>query len=478
MPNRLMPAPNPAIESTTPETPVEGFTDFFRKAKSLGCFPEATDAPLSHAFASKRVIHAGGGGHKPVTGDEAKALWTSLSATPVNKKRAAYIHVPFCTGKCIYCGFYINPMKEEISGTYANAVICELKRDGALTHPQSGPIHALYFGGGTPTALAPCDLARIIEAAHRNLPLANDCEITIEGRIADMTPEMIRATTQAGANRFSLGVQSFDTDLRRSMGRKADRNEVIKTLSTLMATDQAAVIIDLIYGLPGQTQEIWQKDLRTLFDLGLDGADLYQLNVFKGGTLDKAIQKGALPPAADLPAQSALFKIGVEAMAANNYRRISASHWAGTPRERNIYNLLMKQKSPCLPFGSCAGGMVDGHLVIINDTLTDYLAAVGTEKPVSMIIPPKENHRLAAHITGEMETLALDLSRLGSAFGETLPMALLPLIHCWEETGLVHIDDHLMRPTTAGEFWQVNLTQGLIDYLTLYREMGCPEPCI
>lgn len=461
MQNPQMPAPDPTHGGILPETPPDGFTEFFRKAKALGCFPRATDTPVSRIFDAREPRHAEG--NVPITGKGTRSVWASLSAAPIHDAQAACIHVPSGTA----------PMPKELSAAYAEAVICEIMRDGALARRQGLPIQALFIGGDAPTALAPTDLGRIIEAARSALPLTSDCEITVQGRVADLTPEMMGACVDAGANRVSLNIQSFQTALRRSLGRRSHREEVMEALAALKATGRVAVSATLQYGLPGQTPEMWQEDITTLMNTEPDGIGLPPFHPTREPPVGEAT-----PAVPDLTGQFALFQQGVTAMADRNYRRLSADHWAVTPRERNLYASLVSQGCPCLPFGAGAVGRLAGHRVTLSPGLTEYLATVGTEKPIDRIIPPKGNHHLMAYISGQMATRALDLDRLGRTFGETLPMVILPLVHCWIEAKLVRIDGHTLRPTPAGEFWQANLTRGLMDYLTCYRDMGCPEPCV
>lgn len=151
------------------------------------------------------------------------------------------------------------------------------------------------MGGGTPTALQADDLRRILKEVRAVLPLANDCEITVEGRLSNFGPDKMEACFEGGANRFSLGVQSFDTEIRQAMGRVSDRDTLIRQLQLLQSYDQAAVIVDLIYGFPMQTMERWLADIATAQSLKLDGADCYQLNVYRNTPLAKAIESGRLP---------------------------------------------------------------------------------------------------------------------------------------------------------------------------------------
>jgi coproporphyrinogen III oxidase-like Fe-S oxidoreductase len=174
----------------------------------------------------------------------------------------------------------------------------------------SAPIQAVFIGGGTPTSLSPENAGRLLSTIQRCLPLANDYELTFEGRVHDLVPEKMDVWFRNGVNRMSLGVQSFDTKVRQAVGRIDDGETVFSHLQELLSYNQCAVVIDLMYGLPYQTMDVWHKDVETLVESGIDGADLYQLNVFEHSDLNLAIQRGKLPPAAPTQVQSAMFSFG------------------------------------------------------------------------------------------------------------------------------------------------------------------------
>lgn len=425
---------------------------------------EGVDA-LAEAFERKRAVHAGMGGGAMLKGAEAQAAHARLMERPRQGKSTVYVHVPFCETKCIYCGFYIAPYKEELGAAYVDALLEEMRQERDLPGVGSQPVHAVYLGGGTPTALEPRDLERLLAGIRQLMPLANDCEITVEGRIHNFGPEKRRAAVNGGANRFSLGVQTFHTGLRRALGRVCDRELVLRTLEDLLALDTAAVIIDLIYGLPGQTMASWEEDLRTFEALGLDGCDLYQLNVFPGGKLDQALKSGAAAPVADIPMQSRMFRRGVELMTDMRASRLSISHWGRGPRERNIYNPLMKGRADCLAYGAGAGGSLHGHFCFMTANLDEFMSrrAAG-EKPLAGVMPPPDDLGLMRSLSAQLERGWLDLDRAGREAGFDAGAEFDPLLRQWERAGLLSRRDHRIDLTLAGQFWQVNLVQGLLDW--------------
>lgn len=289
-------------------------------------FARVTKNPLTGAFPRKTSVHAGMSG-KPVPKEEVPALLERLRLTKRHNRTAAYVHVPYCESRCLYCGFFGGKYTVEAGAAYVAALTGEIERAGAFDSVTSAPINALYLGGGTPTALRAEDLTLLLRTLEQTLPLANDCEITVEGRIHNFDDAKIEACLEAGVNRFSIGVQSFDTGIRRGLGRIAAKDTVCRRLEALAAYNEAAIIIDLIYGLPGQTLDDWAEDIRTFLALPLDGVDLYQLNIFPGSSLAKAMEAEKIPTAATLTEQGAFFERGVAMMEAARCRRLSMSHW-------------------------------------------------------------------------------------------------------------------------------------------------------
>ncbi len=433
-------------------------------------FAEEGVNPLTSAFKQKTTIHPGMGGI-PVPKEEQAPLFEDLLNRERKGTTAAYIHIPFCETHCLYCGFYLAAYHKDKSTAYTDSLIEELKQGSEKRFINSAPIHTVYFGGGTPTALKPQDLLRLLQAVRTYLPLTNDCEITIEGRILHFDKDKMAACIDGGANRFSLGVQSFNTEIRTTLGRSCNRDEIIECLQNLKSFDNSSVVIDLIYGLPGQTLETWVADLDTFLSLGLDGVDLYQLNVFSGGRLDRAIQEGKIPPAADIPLQSAFYRAGVEHMAKNHVRRLSMTHWGASFRERNLYNTLMGARGQCLPFGTGAGGSLDGHFCFQDRDYKTYMKRVAQgEKPLAMLMRPRPNAVVANGLSRQLELGYMNLKHTSEEAGHDVSKLFAPLLEQWERAGLLTQSGDWIDLTLAGQFWQVNITQALIDWYNIQTQ--------
>ena len=421
--------------------------------------------PLSQAFEGKIAVHPGVGGGMVAPEEVAERL-DALLDMPRSGDSVAYVHVPFCETHCLYCGFYNRGYSREESTRYTHTLLRELRLWEGRAAQQEGPVHAVYLGGGTPTALEAQDLERLLKGIRSALPLANDCEITVEGRLHNFGPEKMEACLAGGANRFSLGVQSFNTKIRQLMGRLAPREEVFRRLELLKSYNQAAVIVDLIFGFPMQSMDVWLDDIAAACSASLDGMDCYQLNVYGQTPLGRAIREGKIPPAADIPMQSAMFAAGVEALQKAFYRRLSLTHWARTSRERNLYNLKVKGSANCLAFGPGAGGNLAGWFYLNQSSYQKWQDMVNEgRKPAMMLMRPDARFYFYRVVAAAMEQGWLDMAALEQAYGVQMRSFLGPLLEQWQRAGLVSLQGNVMVLTLAGQFWQVNLSQLMQDFL-------------
>ena len=431
--------------------------------------------PLGCAFAKKRVVHPGAGGKRMVMDKEEQTrIWADLMAQTPHPadERAVYIHIPFCDKKCSYCGFFQNFTREEAAHHYVDVLLDELDAAADTPYVQGAPFQAVFFGGGTPTALSDADIARLVQAVRARLPLTSDCEITLEGRIHDLTESKVEAAMNAGINRFSLGVQSFDTRVRQAIGRIDDGETVIATLRRMVEQQGAVVIADLIYGLPYQSMEVWENDVRTQFEIGIAGGDLYQLNVFPSSELARRVASGDLPMLPTTEEQAEYFRRGIDiVMEYPMVRRIDTTHWATDHRERSIYNTLAKRGNDVLAFGSGAGGFIGQMMWRNHGALAPYEKMVEEgAKPFQFMGEQADAHRMQSEIGDQIEHGYLYAPFFTKKYGVDLLKEMEPLLAAWAENGLVTRTETGFRLTRAGEFWHDNLIQGFLEAYALTQE--------
>lgn len=427
---------------------------------------ENSEYPLRDAF-SRRSAVMPFRGRQRMPDDEVQSRWSLLlSQSAMPKKRLVYVHVPFCANHCLFCGFYRNAYLPDIGATYVDLVIREIEREASAVAICERPVHAVYIGGGTPTALSADELFRLLSTIRTRLPLAADCEITVEGRIIHFDPEKIDACLEAGANRFSIGVQSFDTDVRRRQGRRSSRQEAIKFLENLSDRDRATLVIDLIYGLPGQTLPIWQQDLETATALAADGIDLYGLNIIPGTPLFTAKAAGKFPDISELDQLGEFYCAGDRLLQRKNWRRLSNNHWGRTTRERNLYNLLIKEGADCLAYGAGAGGSLGAYSYGLTSDLEQYGEQVSAgRKPIAMLTASDSLQPVRDVITASFEVGHLDLRSLDQIAGQEISPIFSPLLGQWQKAGLLSVMDGIVELTVAGRFWYGNLISAFQNIL-------------
>ncbi|MBB4120325.1 heme anaerobic degradation radical SAM methyltransferase ChuW/HutW [Martelella radicis] len=433
-------------------------------------FAAAGPDPLVSAFAKRRAVMPFRGRHR-VEPEEAEQRYAAVMAEDVPAKgRLAYVHVPFCANHCLFCGFYANAYTPAAGSAYVDLVIRDIERESEAANVRAGEIDAVYLGGGTPTALSAKELSRLIGVLRARLPLAADCEITVEGRIIHFDEDKIDACIEAGANRFSIGVQSFDTAVRRRLGRRSSRQEAIAFLEMLNGKEGAASVIDLMYGLPNQTLSVWQSDLETAAELSPDGLDIYGLNLIPGLPLARAIERGKFPHAPPLAERGAYYDAGVRFFLQKGWRQISNNHFASSTLERNRYNRMTKEGAECLAYGAGAGGSIGGLGFGICSDLETFGAAIArARKPIGMLMQSDDLQPLRNYVAGSFEAGSFDLSGLDHLAGVELSEVLLPLAEQWRDAGLLALSGPRFDLTIAGRFWYSNLISAFYDVIEAER---------
>ena len=396
-------------------------------------------------------------GGVPMPRPQWQNIWKKKLPHAADMDALAYLHIPFCANHCVFCGFYRNAWKDSQSSVYTDKIIEEMAAE-AEVRTGNGKIRAVYFGGGTPTALLTEDLVRLIRACYQYLPLAEDCEFTIEGRMSHFDLEKAQACLKAGANRISIGVQTFNTAIRRRLGRKHSGDEAFEYLAKLCELD-AVIVADLMFGLPNQTDEVWQNDIARAAELPLSGLDTYAFNLYPMLPINRMIEKGAFPTPPGFDIQADQYAYTVETLLEKGWEQVSNSHFAYPGRgERNRYNTLIKSDISCLAFGSGAGGNFGGFSYQVQGDLESYLATPKGEKNIAFMSGHSPNKALLSKVQHDIETGRLNPSLFDGN------KAAQKLIAQWQEMQLFKEPDSdgLIRLNTSGRYWSPTLIRKLM----------------
>lgn len=408
------------------------------------------------AFPERQALMPVWGG-VPMPRPQWQNIWKKKLPHATDVDALAYLHIPFCANHCVFCGFYRNAWKDSQSSVYTDKIIEEMAAE-AEVRTGNGKIRAVYFGGGTPTALLTEDLVRLIRACYQYLPLAEDCEFTIEGRMSHFDLEKAQACIEAGANRISIGVQTFNTAIRRRLGRKHSGDEAFEYLAKLCELD-TVIVADLMFGLPNQTDDVWQNDIARAAELPLSGLDTYAFNLYPMLPINRMIEKGAFPTPPGFDIQADQYAYTVETLLEKGWEQVSNSHFAYPGRgERNRYNTLIKSDIPCLAFGSGAGGNFGGFSYQVQGDLESYLATPKGEKNIAFMSGHSPNKALLSKVQHDIET-----GRLNPLLFDGNKAA-QKLIAQWQEMQLFKEPDSdgLIRLNTSGRYWSPTLIRKLM----------------
>ena len=189
-----------------------------------------------------------------------------------------YVHLPWCLKKCPYCDFNSHEMAsgEVPEQYYLNALLADL--EAALPLIWGRTVHSLFIGGGTPSLFSPQAIDRLLSDIRARLPLEPGCEITLEANPGTFEKDRFRAFRQAGVTRLSVGVQSFDDDNLRALGRVHDRAQALAAVEEAAASFDT-FNLDLMYALPGQTLQKLEQDMTTALGLEPPHISVYHLTI-------------------------------------------------------------------------------------------------------------------------------------------------------------------------------------------------------
>ena len=357
--------------------------------------------------------------------------------------RAAYIHVPFCRHRCGYCNFSVVADRDDLIERFLAAIDLEL---AALNCPA---IDTVFIGGGTPTHLAPDQLARLLQVVTSRLQLAAAAEWSVEANPEDITPERLDVLTAAGVNRISLGVQSFAANKLSVLERGHDRTSAIRAIQRCQSAI-GNVSLDLIFAAPNESLADWHNDLTTALSLPISHLSTYALTFEKGTAFWNRRRQGELQPATE-PTELAMYQASREVTARAGLEHYEISNFA-LPGKQCRHNLAYWQGHGWYAAGPGAARFVAGRREVNHRSTSRYLQRVEAgEDPTaeSESIDATQAARERAAF-GVRLLDGVDLREIGRETGvSVLRECAAALAHC-ASSGLILIDDGQVRLTEQG----------------------------
>jgi len=358
-----------------------------------------------------------------------------------------YIHIPFCKQACHYCDFHFSTsLKKKIE------LVSALQNELVLRKNElpNEPIKTIYFGGGTPSLLNLEELTAIFKTIYAEFTIAENPEITLEANPDDLSEEKINELANSKINRLSIGVQSFFEEDLKLMNRAHNAEEALNSIK-LARSKFDNISVDLIYGIPGMSNERWQKNIQILLDLDIPHISSYALTVELNTALQKFIEKGKIKPVDDAAAaqhfetlRTVLKNAGFEHYEFSNY---------GKPGYFSQNNTAYWLGKPYLGIGPSAHSY-DGNSRkwnIANNTL--YIKAIERSELPLEVEELSITDRYNEYIMTRLRTyFGVDLVEVESEFGKEYLEYLKEQSVVLFEKELLRIENDVMHITEKGTF--------------------------
>jgi oxygen-independent coproporphyrinogen-3 oxidase len=360
-----------------------------------------------------------------------------------------YVHIPFCSSRCSYCDFATGLYQSELAERYVAALTEEIKTSPYRGHDVD--IDSVYFGGGTPSLLAPAQLHRILATLSEQFEIDPASEITLEINPGSVTREKLEAFRSLGINRASFGAQTFDDAELAKLGRSHTAADALKTFADLRSAGFTNISFDLIAGLPGQTLAGWQRNIKQALDLNPEHLSFYLLEVHSGTPLAEHIRRG-LQPVPDDDLAGEMYQWMLDSAADAGYDHYEISNLC-RPGFRSDHNVKYWTAVPYYGFG-CSAHSYDGDTLRWSNH-RDVLKYVETiESGKSPVVEKQELSdtvmRAEALFLGMRLMRGIDVDLYNQSFGVDLLEQHAADLDRFRLAGLLEFDGHWLRLTRYG----------------------------
>ena len=362
-----------------------------------------------------------------------------------------YIHIPFCHQICHYCDFNKVFFKNQPVDEYIESIgkeLAILKSEGVSFKN----LKTVFLGGGTPTSLSERQLDRLLAIINKYVDVASLIEFSTEANPDELTYEKLLVLKNGGVNRLSIGVQSFDEELLKAIGRTHNPNDAIRVVGDARKAGFTNISIDLIYGLPNQTREQWEDTLVQATNLALPHYSGYSLIVEPKTVFYNLMNKGKLPlPGEDM--ETYMFERLIEHMEENGRKRYEISNFA-IPEYESTHNLLYWENESYAGVGAGAHGYIGGTRYSNIGPINRYMEQVTLRKR------PIQNSHIVTEVEAMEEEMFLGLRKVHGVsaelfhqkFGQSLESVYGQTIKSLITNGLIQKNGDKIQLTKMGVF--------------------------
>lgn len=294
-------------------------------------------------------------------------------------KTGLYIHVPFCSSKCCYCDFNSYAGKLELVEEYFKS----MKKEISLyrREMQYNLVDTIFIGGGTPSMVNPRLIGGILEECRAYFNIADQCEITIESNPGTLDEVKLQAYRNYGIGRISIGLQAYQENLLRYLGRRHSTEEFVSAVKLAQSAGFKNVNADVIFGIPGQTMEDWKDTLKVLVDLGVAHISAYSLKIEEGTRFGDMLKRGELVPMED-ELDREMYHYAIDYLKQNGFTHYELSNFAKEDCQC-LHNLTYWKCIEYLGLGAGAHSYLQDIRFSNVDSIEEYIDYLSMgEKPV------------------------------------------------------------------------------------------------
>lgn len=330
------------------------------------------------------------------------------------RESALYIHIPFCDHKCIYCDFYSIITTDNIT-SYLNSLKKEIEFYSKL-YSENRIFTSIFFGGGTPSLMEPKYILDIINCLRENYFVSADAEITLETNPGTVDKKKLEAFFGIGINRISIGIQSFNNDELKFLTRIHDKNTAVSTVLNAKKAGFKNINIDLIFNLPGQTNEKWLYNLKTAVELPVTHISAYSLILERGTILNKMVLDGNIKMQDDNH-DADLYESTIDFLNDNGFMQYEVSNFAKHGFECVHNNAYWRYKD-YLSFGTSSHSFVNNKRWWNYSSLKKYISEIEKNNNAAANYEfINDEQKLSEYIMLALRSSGININDLQNKFG-------------------------------------------------------------
>jgi oxygen-independent coproporphyrinogen-3 oxidase len=378
-----------------------------------------------------------------------------------------YLHIPFCQKICYYCDFFVDKNLDLVQA-YVNALCQEIERE--MFENNSKPkLSTIYIGGGTPSLLSPNQMEQIVNVLVNNFDLSELEEFSMESNPGSVSLDTLKEYKSLGIDRLSIGVQSF---IKRELGflkRNHSPKKAIKAIEDAHKAGFNNINLDLIFAVPGQTNESWQYSLQTAFNLGTTHLSTYSLIYEEGTPLYQAWKNGKVAKTSD-DDDADIYELTINEASKFGFKQYEVSNFA----KNELYckhNLGSWQGSEYFAFGASAHGHLDNKRFWRVKNLSEFISfnnknktTIVGEEIISLKAKVEESVFLALRSTG------IDILKLNTKFNLDLAKVFEKEIEYYIKNDCVILENNLIKLTSKGYAICDSITLSFVSKIENYLE--------